>query len=93
MLPRTLADTAVVGALAGEMVASLARFQRAEAQAAEAWAETVVLHSRLLSLPQEDDPETEAAGIEEAKKLEVLRLYLLRRQVALIEQFLEETAA
>jgi len=94
VLPRTLAETAVVGALAAELVSSRARFQRAEALAAEAWAERVVIHARLLR----HQPLAEGAlridvGHHEALALEVQRREHLGRQAALLQRFLEEAAA
>ena len=93
VLPRTLADTAVVGALAAELVSSQARFQRAEAAAAEAWAEAVVLHARLLHHePSVVGEHRIAAGHPEALALEMERRGLLARQAGLLQRFLEEAA-
>ena len=94
VLPRTLAETAVVGALAAELVSARARFQRAEAVSAEAWAEAAVLHARILRhQPLEAGEHRIAAGHPEALELEMERVALLGRQAALLQRSLEEAAA
>ena len=83
----------MVSALAAELVSSQARFHRAEAQAAEAWAEAVVIHARLLRhQPLEAGTLRIAAGHPDALGLEMQRRELLGRQAALLQRFLEEAA-
>ena len=94
VLPRTLAETAAVGALAAERVSARARFQREEAVSAEAWAEAVVLHARILRHQSLEAGSTALQrGDPEALELEMERVALLGRQAALPQRFLEEASA